>query len=117
MTLRVFMARLVKALKTKTGKPATDVNRSARKIYAVIVAYAKTHPDRLEWLSRQVDFLPRGWELVRYLATIKDIVQDEFGAERERERRGRRWSSSTPDQQQIGSIVSSLVGSMTSRRR
>lgn len=116
MTLRVFMQRLTRALKTKTGRPKPEVVRAARRVYGIVIGYAKTHPARLEWLSLQIDFLPSGRALAWYAACLKDIIADEECAQKERAIRGRPWSSHQKHQP-IDSVVASVVGSMTSRRR
>lgn len=116
MTLRVFMQRLTRALKTKTGHPKPELVRAARKVYGIVIGYAKQHPDRLERLSLQVDFLPSGRELMWYVAYFKDIIADEECAHKERAIRGRPWSSDQKHQP-IESVVASVVDSMTSRRR
>ncbi|MBI3319710.1 MAG: hypothetical protein HYZ89_03895 [Candidatus Omnitrophica bacterium] len=116
MTLRVFMQHLTRALKTKTGRPKPEVVRVARKAYGTVVGYAKQHPDRLKWLSLQVDFLPGGRDLAWYVVCLKEIIADERCAEKERAIRGRSWNSDQKHQP-IESVVASVVASMTSRRR
>jgi hypothetical protein len=116
MTLRVFMQHLTRALKTKTGCPKPEVVRAARKAYGTIVGYAKQHPDRLEWLSLQVDYLPGGRDPIWYAIYLKELIADEQCAEKERAIRGRSWNSDRK-RQPIDSLVASVVASMTSRRR
>lgn len=116
MTLRVFMQRLTRALHTKTGRPKPEIVRAVRKAYGAVVGYAKKHPDRVEWLSLQVDFLPSGRALIWYVAYLKEIVADERCTEKERAVKGRPWNSDQ-QHQPIENLVNSVVGSMTSRRR
>ena len=115
MTLRVFMQYLTRALKTKTGRPKPEVVRAVRKAYGTVVGFAKRRPDRLEWLSLQVDFLPGGRDLAWYVVYLKDIITDEECVCKEQTIRGRPWSSNQ-GQQPISSLVDSVVSSMTSRR-
>jgi len=116
MTLRVFMQHLTRALKTKTGRPKPEVVRMTRKAYGAAVGFAKQHPDRLEWLSLQVDFLPGGRDLTWYVICLKELIADEQCAEKERAIRGRPWSSDQKHQP-IDSVVASVVASMMNRRR
>ena len=116
MTLRVFMQRLTRALKTKTDRPKPEIARTVKKAYGAVIGYAKKHPDRLEWLSLQVDFLPSGRDLAWYVIYLKEIIADERCAEKERAVKGRPWSNDQRHQP-INHLVNAVVDSMTSRRR
>ena len=116
MTLRVFMQHLTRALKTKTGRPKPEVVRATRKAYGAVVGFAKQHPDRLEWLSLQIDFLPGGRDPIWYAIYLKELIADEHCAEKERAIRGRPWNSDQKHQP-IDSLVDSILASMTSRHR
>lgn len=116
MTLRVFMQHLTRALTTKTGRSKSEIVRAARKAYGAVVGYAEDHPDSLERLSRQIDFLPGGRDPIWYAIYLKELIADEQCAEKERAIRGRPWNSDQKHQP-IDSLVDSILASMTSRHR
>ena len=89
--LKTFMRYMIRALQFKTG--SKDVQHIWKKLFGGafgVKALSVAHPDDLEALSKQIDYLPRGWTPDRYEIAIHGILRDFWLAHKEYEARNRK---------------------------
>ena len=86
MTLSFAMRNLSQAIKTKTGAAS---NKTAKKIYGLIIAPSIDHPGFLSWFSTEFDKLPRGMKPDWYAGAVRGLVGEFESERRANEARGR----------------------------